>query len=74
MDISTLSLTFRNFLEYRKMAISQLEKVGAFSPIDKVLYGSFQVLQGFEQLITRENPIKKEGAHLINFKTTFSFS
>jgi len=76
--LSVLRLsTFWYFLEYRKMAISQLEKVGAFSPIDQVLYGREYrvhswVRQGFEQLITRENPIEKEDAHLINFETTFS--
>jgi len=76
--LSVLRLSaFWYFLEYRKMAISQLEKVGAFSPIDQVLYGREYrvhswVRQGFEQLITRENPIEKEDALLINFETTFS--
>jgi len=59
------------------MAITQLEKVGFFSPIDRVLYGreyrvQSWVRQGFEQLITREEPIEKEDALLINFETTFS--
>ena len=76
--ISVLRLsTFWYFLEYRKMAITQLEKVGFFSPIDRVLYGreyrvQSWVRQGFEQLITREEPIEKEDALLINFETTFS--
>ena len=76
--ISVLRLsTFWYFLEYRKMAITQLEKVGFFSPIDQVLYGreyrvQSWVRQGFEQLIAREEPIEKEDAPLINFETTFS--